>query len=118
MEPSEGPVSWREFAAARAAERQITDEQIARLDQAANDAKERAELALASAKAATDKHNELIRKMENERAEFARGDGVAFLREEVVALRGALAKIAGASIAGSVLLAVIINLLIRLAGGS
>ena len=111
-------ISWREFTAARAAEREITDEQIKRLDQAANDAKERAGLALASAKAAQDKHNDLIRKGENERGEFARGDAVVLLREEVSGLRGSLAKIAGASVAGSVMLAVIINLLIRLASGS
>lgn len=111
-------VAWREFVAARGAEREITNEQIARLDQAANDAKERAELALHSAEKATDKHNELIRKGENERGEFARAVEVSLLREEVGALRGSIAKIAGASVAGSVLLAVIINLLIRLASGS
>jgi hypothetical protein len=110
-------VSWREFVAARTAERRITEEAVARLDQAANDAKERAELALSSAEKATDKHNELIRKMENERAEFARSDSVNLMREDINSLRGALAKIVGASVAGSVMLAVIINLLIRLASG-
>jgi len=99
------------------AERRITEEEIKRVDQASLDAKERAELALSSAEKATEKHNELIRKMENERAEFARGSEVGLLREEVSALRGSLAKIAGASVVGSVMLAVIINLLIRLAAG-
>lgn len=111
-------VSWREFTAARAAERQITNEQIRRLDQGANDAKERAELALESAEKAKAIHNELIRKGENERREFARSAEVSLLRDEVGNLRGSIAKIAGGSVAGSVMLAVIINLLIRLASGS
>lgn len=110
-------VTWREFTAARAAERAITAEQIKRLDQAATDAKERAELALSSAEKATDKHNELIRKMENERAEFARGDAVNILRDELSTMRASQAKVVGGAVAGSVMLAVVINLVISLATG-
>lgn len=117
MAEGDANVSWREFVAARAAERQITEAQLARLDQANVDSKERAALALSSSEKAADKHNELIRKMENERAEFARGQEVALLREDVSALRGAVAKIVGASVGCAVLLAVIINLVISLASG-
>jgi hypothetical protein len=107
-------VSWREFEAARTTDRRIVDEQIARLDQANIDAKERAVLALSSAEKAADKHNDLIRKMENERAEFAREDIVSLLRNEVAGLRSGLAKIVGGAIGTSVLLAVVINLVIEL----
>lgn len=48
----------------------------------------------------------------------ARSEAVSLLREEVSNLRGNIAKITGASAAGSVMLAVIISLLIRLAAGA
>jgi len=98
------------------AERRLTEEEVKRVDQSVQAAKEAAALALTSAEKAEAKHNELIRKGENERAEFATKSEVQGLQKEIGSVREAQAKIAGASVIGSVVLAILINLILRLSG--
>lgn len=112
------PVSWREFEAARDAERRNVAAIARRLD-------ERIDAAVDKAKAANDatgdlalKHNDLIHSGEKKEGTYAIKDEVERIREDVSAIRTAQARIAGASVVGSVFLAVIINLVIRLASGA
>ena len=105
-----------QFERLLSAERSLTEEEVKRLDQATQAAKEAAALALASAEKAEEKHNELIRKGENERGEFATKTEVVLIRDEVGTLGKAQARIVGASVFGSVTLAVLINLILRLSG--
>lgn len=98
------------------AERSLTEQEVKRLDQAVQAAKEAAALALSSTEKAEEKHNELIRKGENERAEFATKGEMVVIQREIGSTREAQAKITGASIIGSVVLAILINLILRLAG--
>ena len=98
------------------AERRQTEEAIKRLDQALVAADKAVSAALTSADKLSEKHNELIRKGENKEAEFASKEEVDRLRDEVSALGKAQSRIAGASVLGSVVLAIIINLMLRLAG--
>jgi hypothetical protein len=98
------------------AERHITDEQVKRLDQAVAAAEKTALNANTATEALAGKHNELIRKGEEREATFATREEAERLRDELGSLRTAQARITGASVIGSVILAVLINLILRLSG--
>jgi hypothetical protein len=106
------PASLRDLEA----ERRTTDEQVKRLDQRIVAAEKTALNANTATEALAGKHNELIRKGENERAEFATKDEVSRVREDLGGIRTAQAKIMGAAVIGSVTLAVLVNLILRLSG--
>jgi hypothetical protein len=112
------PVSWREFEAAREAERRNVAEIAKRLDERVNAAEDKAMAANNATGELAQKHNDLIHSGEKKESTYATKDEVQRMREDVSVIRTAQAKIAGASIIGSVFLAVIINLVIRLASGS
>jgi hypothetical protein len=98
------------------AERRATMEMVKRLDQATLAAEKAAAVALASADKIGEKHNDLIRKGENKEAEFATKGEVGLVQEALGAVKTAQARVAGASILGAAVLAILINLILRLAG--
>jgi hypothetical protein len=98
------------------AERRATQEMVKRLDQATLAAEKAAAVALASADKIGEKHNELIRKGENKEAEFASKGEVGLIQDALGAVKTAQARVAGASIVGATVLAILINLILRLAG--
>jgi hypothetical protein len=112
MAPDEGVSLKEHFDALLAAERRLTEEKVKRLDQAVAAAESKAEAANDATTGLANKHNDLIRKGENDRADFATKDEVGLIRDEQSMLRSSLAKVAGAA----AVLAVLVSFIIRLAG--
>jgi len=100
------------FDALLEAERRLTDEKVKRLDQAVQAAVDKAGAANDATTELANKHNDLIRKGENDRAAFATKDEVGLVRDEQANLRGSLARVGGAA----AVLAVLVSFIIRLAG--